>query len=54
MKKIKALAINEEIKTLATNSELKAEKDETIKLERYDLSLFIGKSYFDNDGAQRS
>ena len=32
-------------------AELKAELDKTVKLQTYDLSLFIGQSYFVNDGA---
>ena len=45
---IKTLATNEEIKT----SESKAEQDEIAKLQIFDSSLFIGQSYFDNDGIQ--
>ena len=44
--------IKEEIKILATKAELKPEKDKTVKLQTYDLSLFISQSYFVNDGAQ--
>ena len=50
--KIKSLATKEEIKTLATKGELKAEQGKIVKLLRYDLSLFIGQGYFNNDGAQ--
>ena len=50
--KIKTLATKEEIKTLATKAELKAEQDKIVKLQTYDLSIFIGLSYFNNDGAQ--
>ena len=50
--KIKTLATKEEMKKLATKAKLKAERDEIIKLQTYDLSLFIGESYFVNDGAQ--
>ena len=39
-------------KEIATKGELKAEQDKTVKLQKYDLSLFIGKHYFDNDEAQ--
>ena len=46
--KIKTLA-TEEIKTLATKAELKAEQDKIVKLQTYDLSLCIGQSYFVND-----
>ena len=37
---------------LATKAELKAEQDKRVKLQTYDLSLFIGQSYFVSDGAQ--
>ena len=50
--KIKTLATKEEIKTLAAKVKLKAEQDKIVKLQTYDLSLFIGQSYFTNDGAQ--
>ena len=50
--KIKTLATKEEIKTLAVKAELKAEQDKIVKLQTYDSSLFIGQSYFNNDGAQ--
>ena len=33
-------------------TELKAEQDKIVKLQTYDLSLFIGRSYFINDEAQ--
>ena len=39
--KIKTLATKEEIKTLATKGELKAEQDKIVKLQKYDLSIFI-------------
>ena len=51
-KKIKTSAPKEEVKTLATKAELKAEQDKIVKLKTYDLNLFIGQSYFDNDGGQ--
>ena len=51
-KKIKPLTIKEEIKTLAIKAELKAEQDKIVKLQTYDLSLFVGQSYFNNNGAQ--
>ena len=40
------------MKTLATKAELKAKQDKIVKFQTYDLSLFIGQSYFFNDGAQ--
>ena len=36
--------IKEEIKTLAIKPELKADKDKIVKLQTYDLSLFIDQS----------
>ena len=39
---IKTLATKEEIKILARKAELKAEQDKIVKLQAYDLSLFIG------------
>ena len=50
--KIKTLATIEEIKTLAAKGELHAEQDKIVKLQTYDLSLFIRQSYFNNDDAQ--
>ena len=49
---MKTLTIKEEIKNLATKVELKAEQDKVAKHQTYDLSVFIGQSYFINDGAQ--
>ena len=49
-KKIKTLAAKEEIKTLATKAELKAEQDKIVKFQTYELRVFIGQSYFNNDG----
>ena len=43
--------IKEKIKTLATKAELKTEQDKIVKLQIYDSSLFISKSYFNNDTA---
>ena len=42
--KIKILATKEEIKRLATKAELRAEQGKIVKLQTYDLSLFIGQS----------
>ena len=49
-KKIKNLARKEEIKT--TKTELKTQQYKIVKLQTYDLSLFISQTYFVNDGAQ--
>ena len=49
--KIITLPTKEKIKTLATKAELKAEQDEIVKLQTYGSSLFIGQSYFNNNGA---
>ena len=43
--------IKEKTKTLATKAELKTEQDKIVKLQIYDSSLFISKSYFNNDTA---
>ena len=50
--KIKTLATKDQIKKWATKAEFKAEQDKIVKLQTYDLSLFIGQSYFVIDGAQ--
>ena len=49
--KIKTLATKKGIKKLATKTESKAEQDEIVKLKKHDSCLFIGQSYFVNDGA---
>ena len=43
---IRKLATQEQIKKIATKTEFKAEQDKTVKLQKFDLSLFIGKHYF--------
>ena len=50
--KIKTLATKEEIKKLPTKAQLKAKQDKIVKLQTYDLSLFICPGYFVNDEAQ--
>ena len=42
------------VKKLAAKAELKAEQDKLVKLQTYDLSLFIGQRYFNNIWAQLS
>ena len=49
-KKIETLATKEEIKP--TKAELKTQQDKIVKLQTYDLSIFIGQTYFVNDDAQ--
>ena len=49
--KTKTLKTKEE-KKLPTRAELKPEQDKIVKLQTYDLSLFIGQSYFNNGGAK--
>ena len=39
--KIKTLETKEEIRTLTTNAESKAEQQEIVKLQIYDLSIFL-------------
>ena len=46
------LPTKEKMKKLVTKAELKAEQDKRVKLQTYDLSLFIGQRYFVSDGAQ--
>ena len=46
------LGRKEEIKALPTKAELKAEEDKIVKLQSYDISIFTGQSYFNNDGAK--
>ena len=43
---------NKKIEKSATKPELKAMQDKIVKLQIYDSSLFIGQSYFINDGSQ--
>ena len=50
--KIKRLETKEEIQKLVTTAEIKAEQHKIVKIQAYDLSLFIGQSYFVNDVAQ--
>ena len=50
--KINTLATKEEIKSLTTKAELNVEQDEIIKFETHDLSYFLGKTFFGNDGSQ--
>ena len=53
LKKIyKKVATKGEIKTIETKAELKAEQDKVVTLQTSELILFIGQSYFSNDGAQ--
>ena len=44
--------LHEKIKTLATKAELKTKKDKIEKLQTYDSILFVGQSYFINNGSQ--
>ena len=37
---------------LATKAELKTEQDKIVKLEVFDSSYFLGKTFFGNDGFQ--
>ena len=49
---MKKVATKEEIKQLAAKAKLKVEQGKIKNFQTYDLSLFIGQSYFVNDGAQ--
>ena len=53
-KKIKTTEISNKgrNKKSATTAELKEEQDKIVKPQTYDLSFFIGRSYFVNDRAQ--
>ena len=44
--------LNRKVATLATKAELEAEQDKTTKLEAFDSSYFVSKSYFEDDGTQ--
>ena len=46
--------LDEKTKTLATKAQLKTDKDKIEKLQTYESSLFIGQSYFINDGSLNS
>ena len=48
--KIKPFTAKEDIKALATKADLKAEKDEIVKLRAFDSICFHGNSHFENDG----
>ena len=39
--------------TLATKAELKSQQDKIVKLQIYDLSYFLGKIFFGDDGSQK-
>ena len=44
--------LDKKLATLATKAELKAEQDKISKLQAFDLSYFLGKGHFDEDGTQ--
>ena len=44
--------LNKKVATLATKAELEAKQDKISKLEAFDLSDFLGKSHFEEDGVQ--
>ena len=46
---MKTWTTKEEIEKSAAKAELKTEQDEIVKIQTYDLSLFLGRSYFVND-----
>ena len=50
--RIKKLATKEAIKTLATKAESKAQQGKFAKLQKHDLSYFLGKNFFGDDGSQ--
>ena len=44
--------LNENIKPSTAKAELKAEQDKTVKLQKHDLSFFLGKNLFGDNGFQ--
>ena len=46
--------LNTKLTTIATKAELKAEQDKIIKLQKYDLSYFLGRNSFGDDGFQNT
>ena len=49
---VKNSDLNTNLSTLATKAELKAEQDKIVKLQTHDLSYFLGKNFFGDDGSQ--
>ena len=46
--------LNTKLTTLATKGELKVQQDIVVKMKTYDLSYFLGKSFFGDDGFQNT
>ena len=42
--------LNKKLESLVTKAELKAEQDKIVKLQTHDLSCFLGKNIFGDDG----
>ena len=49
---IKKFYLDKKIETSAAKAELKTEQNEIVRLQTYDLSLFIAQRYYFNDGSQ--
>ena len=47
---MKTLVVKEELKTLAAKAELEAEHDKIVQLQKNNLSFFLSKSFFEDDG----
>ena len=48
---VKNSDLNTKLATLATKAGLKAEQDKTVKLQTHELSYFLGKNFFGDDGS---
>ena len=51
---VKNSNLNTKLATLATKAELKADEDEIVKFQGFDLIYFRCKVHFENDGAQKN
>ena len=49
---VKSFDLSAKAKTLSTKAELKAQPDQTVKMQKYDLRYFLGKSFFTYDCSQ--
>ena len=49
---VKSSDLSAKAKTLPAKAELKAQPDKTVKMQKYDLRYFLGKSFFTYDCSQ--
>lgn len=49
---VKSSDLSAKAKILPTKAELKAQPDKTVKMQKYDLRYFLGKSFFTYDCSQ--